>query len=64
MSSLHTSEKIEGIFSKMHFNGERRFMEPMKNHSSLKIGGPADVFIMPVDQVVRVRTGEKGLEAL
>jgi UDP-N-acetylmuramate dehydrogenase len=47
LSSLHTSEKIEGIFSKMLFDGERRFMEPMRNHSSLKIGGPADIFIMP-----------------
>ncbi len=33
----------------MHFDGERRFMEPMRNHSSLKIGGPADIFIMPRD---------------
>jgi UDP-N-acetylmuramate dehydrogenase len=49
LSGLHTSEKIEGIFSKIHFDGERRFMEPMRNHSSLKIGGPADIFIMPQD---------------
>jgi len=47
VSSLHTSEKIESIFSKIHFDGELRFMEPMRNHSSLKIGGPADIFIMP-----------------
>lgn len=47
MSSLHTSEKIEGIFSRVHFDGELRFMEPMRNHLSLKIGGPADIFIMP-----------------
>jgi UDP-N-acetylmuramate dehydrogenase len=49
LSSLHTSEEIEGIFSKIHFDGERRFMEPMRNHTSLKIGGPADIFIMPQD---------------
>jgi UDP-N-acetylmuramate dehydrogenase len=49
LSSLHTSEEIEGIFSKIHFDGERRFMEPMRNHTSLKIGGPADIFIIPQD---------------
>ena len=47
LNSLHASEKIEEIFSKMHFDGELNFMEPMRNHSSLKIGGPADILIMP-----------------
>lgn len=29
------------------FEGEVRFMEPMRNHTSLRIGGPADVFAIP-----------------
>jgi UDP-N-acetylmuramate dehydrogenase len=29
------------------FQGEARFMELMKNHTSLKIGGPADIFAVP-----------------
>ena len=33
----------------MRFDGVVRFMEPMRKHSSLKIGGPADIFIMPHD---------------
>jgi UDP-N-acetylmuramate dehydrogenase len=47
MSSLHAGEKIEEIFSKIHFDGEQKFMEPMRNHSSLNIGGPADIFLVP-----------------
>lgn len=47
MRSLQLSEKIEEIFSKIHFDGELRFMEPMMNHSSLRIGGPADVLAIP-----------------
>jgi len=31
------------------FKGEALFMEPMKNHTSLKIGGPADIFTVPHD---------------
>lgn len=31
------------------FKGEVRFMELMKNHTSLRIGGPADVFAIPQD---------------
>ena len=31
------------------FKGEALFMEPMKNHTSLKIGGPADIFTVPQD---------------
>ncbi|MEW6067072.1 MAG: UDP-N-acetylmuramate dehydrogenase [Nitrospirota bacterium] len=31
------------------FKGEVNFMESMRNHTSLKIGGPADVFVMPED---------------
>jgi UDP-N-acetylmuramate dehydrogenase len=31
------------------FQGEVLFMEPMKNHTSLKIGGAADIFTVPYD---------------
>jgi UDP-N-acetylmuramate dehydrogenase len=31
------------------FQGEALFMEPMKNHTSLRIGGPADIFAVPHD---------------
>jgi UDP-N-acetylmuramate dehydrogenase len=31
------------------FQGEVLFTEPMKNHTSLKIGGPADIFAVPHD---------------
>jgi UDP-N-acetylmuramate dehydrogenase len=48
---MHMSGKFEEVFSKMRFNGVVRFMEPMSNHSSLKIGGPADIFVIPEDHV-------------
>jgi UDP-N-acetylmuramate dehydrogenase len=32
---------------KGYFEGEAEFNVPMKNHTSLKIGGPADVFVVP-----------------
>jgi UDP-N-acetylmuramate dehydrogenase len=31
------------------FKGDALFMEPMKNHTSLRIGGPADIFAVPQD---------------
>jgi UDP-N-acetylmuramate dehydrogenase len=43
------SENLKDIFSEGLFEGEVRFMEPMRNHTSLKIGGPADIFAMPQD---------------
>ncbi|MEW6162314.1 MAG: UDP-N-acetylmuramate dehydrogenase [Nitrospirota bacterium] len=43
------SEKLKDIFSGDLFKGETRFMEPMMNHTSLRIGGPADVFVIPRD---------------
>jgi len=43
-------QKLEhDIFSGVQFKGEIRFREPMSSHSSLKIGGPADVFAAPRD---------------
>jgi UDP-N-acetylmuramate dehydrogenase len=43
------SEEFKKIFSEGAFEGEVRFMESMKDHTSLRIGGPADVFAMPQD---------------
>jgi len=39
------------ISSSANFSGEARFMEPMKNHTALRIGGNADVFAFPADVV-------------
>nr|BCX00742.1 MAG: UDP-N-acetylenolpyruvoylglucosamine reductase [Bacteroidota bacterium] len=38
--------------------GEIRLREPMSRHTSLRIGGPADVFIVPADKedVIRIMT--------
>jgi len=49
LRSLHINEKFEEVFSKIRFDGVVRFAEPMRKHSSLKIGGPADIFVMPKD---------------
>jgi UDP-N-acetylmuramate dehydrogenase len=43
------NQKLKDMFSDEIFKGEVKFMEPMKNHTSLRIGGPADVFAMPKD---------------
>lgn len=40
-------EEWRDIFSGEVFEGEVRFMEPMRNHTSLKIGGPADIYAIP-----------------
>lgn len=42
-------EEWRDIFSGEVFEGEVRFMEPMRNHTSLRIGGPADVFAVPLN---------------
>jgi UDP-N-acetylmuramate dehydrogenase len=42
------SQEVNRIIPK-GFQGEVLFMEPMKNHTSLKIGGPADIFAVPRD---------------
>jgi UDP-N-acetylmuramate dehydrogenase len=47
MRSQGISEKLEDIFSEISFEGDVKFMEPMMNHTSLRIGGPADVFVIP-----------------
>jgi UDP-N-acetylmuramate dehydrogenase len=49
MKSQGIVERAKEFFSEGHFEGEVRFMEPMKNHTSLRIGGPADIFVIPQD---------------
>jgi UDP-N-acetylmuramate dehydrogenase len=39
------------MISQDSFSGEVKFMEPMKAHTYLQIGGPADVFACPRDTV-------------
>ncbi|MDP2278232.1 MAG: UDP-N-acetylmuramate dehydrogenase [Nitrospirota bacterium] len=39
------------MISQDSFSGEVKFMEPMKAHTYLQIGGPADVFACPQDTV-------------
>jgi len=40
-------KELKDIFSEDLFEGDMRFLEPMRKHTSLKIGGPADVLAMP-----------------
>ena len=42
-------QELKDIFPEGLFEGEVRFMEPMGSHTSLRIGGPADIFVMPQD---------------
>ncbi len=37
------------IFSGSLFEGEVKFMEPMSSHTSLRIGGNADIYALPAD---------------
>src|SRR3989304_8045256 len=47
MRSQGIGEELEEIFAELPFEGEIRFMEPMMKHTSLRIGGPADLFVIP-----------------
>ena len=42
-------QELKDIFPEGLFEGEVRFMEPMRSHTSLRIGGPADIFAVPRD---------------
>jgi UDP-N-acetylmuramate dehydrogenase len=44
-----TSEELKDIVSEILFHGEIKFLEPMSRHTSLRIGGPADIFAVPED---------------
>lgn len=41
------TQELKDIFSEGFFEGKVSFMELMSNHTSLRIGGPADVFVIP-----------------
>jgi len=47
MRSQGIGEELEEIFSEISFEGDVRYMEPMMKHTSLRIGGPADLFVAP-----------------
>ncbi len=49
MTNHDIGERAKKIFSECVFEGDVKFMEPMRNHTSLRIGGPADVFATPQD---------------
>lgn len=46
---MQNEKALSGIFEKDAFKGEALFNEPMERHTTLKIGGPAEVFAMPED---------------
>jgi UDP-N-acetylmuramate dehydrogenase len=41
------SQELSDIFADISFEGAVRYMEQMRKHTSLRIGGPADIFIIP-----------------
>ena len=41
-------QKLANLF-KSQIKGQVRFNEPMSNHTSFRIGGPADVLVVPED---------------
>ncbi len=47
MRSQGIGEELEEIVSEISFEGDVRSMEPMMKHTSLRIGGPADLFVIP-----------------
>jgi len=44
-----TNKGLEDFFDKGLFKGEVRFEEPMSAHTSLRIGGPAEIMAFPED---------------
>lgn len=51
MKSQVSDKRLKELISEVPFEGKVRFMEPMMSHTSLRIGGPADVFAIPQDTV-------------
>lgn len=47
MRSQGIGEELEETFSGTSFEGDMGSAEPMMKHTSLRIGGPADLFIVP-----------------
>jgi UDP-N-acetylmuramate dehydrogenase len=46
-----TNNNIKEMFDKVSFSGEVKYDEPMSAHTSLRIGGPAEVMAFPEDPV-------------
>lgn len=46
---MKDSQELKEIFLRGSFEGEIKSLEPMSNHTSLRIGGPADIFAVPRD---------------
>ncbi|MBS1112673.1 MAG: UDP-N-acetylenolpyruvoylglucosamine reductase [Nitrospirae bacterium] len=42
-----TGQQIRDIVTDCVFEGDMKFREPMSRHTSLKIGGPSDIFAIP-----------------
>jgi len=42
-----TGQQVKDIVTDCLFEGDMKFMEPMSRHTSLKIGGPSDIFAIP-----------------
>jgi len=45
------NKNMKEIFDKVSFRGEVKFGEPMSSHTSLRIGGPAEIMAFPEDPV-------------
>lgn len=50
-SFLLINKEVKEIFDKGLLRGEIKFNEPMSDHTSLKIGGPAEIMVFPEDPV-------------
>lgn len=44
-----TGEELKDIASEILFQGEIKYFELMSRHTSLRIGGPAEIFAIPLD---------------
>ncbi len=44
-----SDKEMQEIFKKGLFKGEIKFYEPMSAYTSLKIGGPVDIMVLPED---------------
>lgn len=51
MRNIIDKQLWQEIISPREARGEVKFMEPMRSHTYLQIGGPADVFVCPQDAV-------------
>lgn len=57
---------LKEIFEELPFRGEVKFNEPLSGHTSLRIGGPAQVLVFPEDVVslknVLIMAKEQGIQ--